>query len=260
MKKHILLFSTLALMVIAIISACKKDPDPNNNEPSSDTIYFGDTTGMIVTTHNAIMEFDDNNKPLMIDLDGNGTHDIKIETCYDGPMSIGEYQTLTLHCLHNHTELLGDSIVKVSYSHRESVISQYGDLTLLRQIYRFSTCEMTSANDQVNHTKVFELYANDFDDSFDEEDPFLSTQVKLFDEDLHYVVENSYSPNGDTLMIDDYSFNYRCWNFPTDEEKYIGFKLTSNGKSRLGWLKIKLHPNWGNSVVDTELIETAIQK
>ena len=53
---------------------------------------------------------------------------------------------------------------------------------------------------------------------------------------------------------------YDCWNFPTDEEKYIGFKLTQNGKSRLGWLKIKLHPAWGNSVVDTELIETAIQR
>ena len=53
---------------------------------------------------------------------------------------------------------------------------------------------------------------------------------------------------------------YHCWNFPTDEEKYIGFKFTINGKSRLGWLKIKLHPTWGGSVVNTELIETAIQK
>lgn len=260
MKKHILLFSTLALLAVAIVSSCKKDPDPNNNSQNNDGIHFGDTTGMIVTPHNAIMEFDDNNKPFIIDLNGNGSNDIRIETCYDGPMSIGEYQTLTLHCLNNRTELLGDSIVKESYSYRESVISQYDDLTILRQIYRFSTCEMTDENDQVNHTKVFELAANDFDDSFNEDDHFLSTKVKLFDENKHYVVENYYSPNGDTLIIDDYSFNYRCWNFPTDEEKYIGFKLTQNGISRLGWLKIKLHPTWGNSVVDTELIETAIQR
>ena len=52
---------------------------------------------------------------------------------------------------------------------------------------------------------------------------------------------------------------YDCWNFPIDEEKYIGFKVYSGGEYRLGWIKIKLHI-WSNRVVDTELIETAIQK
>ena len=53
---------------------------------------------------------------------------------------------------------------------------------------------------------------------------------------------------------------YDCWNFPTDEEKYIGFRINLNGTLRYGWLKIKLHPTWGGKVVNTELIEIAIQK
>jgi hypothetical protein len=38
-----------------------------------------------------------------------------------------------------------------------------------------------------------------------------------------------------------------------DEVKYIGFKITENDKSRLGWMKIILHHDF------VELLETAIQ-
>ena len=69
---------------------------------------------------------------------------------------------------------------------------------------------------------------------------------------------NDYNEDEQYVVRSENRYIYDCWNFPTNEEKYIGFKLTQNGKSRLGWLKIKLHPTWGNSVVDTELIETAI--
>ena len=42
--------------------------------------------------------------------------------------------------------------------------------------------------------------------------------------------------------------------FPMGEMKYIGFKLTENSKSRLGWMKIILHKDYA------ELLETAIQQ
>ena len=42
--------------------------------------------------------------------------------------------------------------------------------------------------------------------------------------------------------------------FPMNEAKYIGFKLTENNASRLGWMKVILHND------HVELLETAIQK
>lgn len=56
--------------------------------------------------------------------------------------------------------------------------------------------------------------------------------------------------NNNTFKCTDASLNA----FPMDEVKYIGFKLTENNQSRLGWMKVNLHHD------HVELLETAIQK
>jgi len=73
----------------------------------------------------------------------------------------------------------------------------------------------------------FSLSANNANDSFGNDNTFMNTNVILKD-----------------------SQNY----FPMDEEKYIGFKITENGETRLGWMKVILHHD------HVELLETAIQK
>ena len=74
----------------------------------------------------------------------------------------------------------------------------------------------------------FSLLANNANDSFGYDDAFMCTNVKLRENDNYY--------------------------FPKDETKYIGFKLTENDQSRLGWMKVILHHDY------VELMETAIQK
>ena len=283
MKKRIIIYGALALLAICIISSCKKDPDPNNNgqnnelpsdtipngndtivPPGNDTIptvidriVFGDTTGMIVTTYNSIMGFDESWHPIILDLNGDGTDDIKIETYYDGPLAIGEFQTLTLYCLNNRIRLLGDNTVKESYTHRDTIVEQYNDYTIITYSYIYSTCGKTAENDPVHTSNTFEIFANDVDDTFALDDHFQSTNITLFRQDVEYQLGN---PNEDIVYVDHNKYIYHCWNFPTDEEKYIGFSITQHDDSRYGWLKIKLNSTWGGSVVDTELIETAIQK
>ena len=215
---------------------------------------------MKVTTYNTIMEFDDAWNPILLDLDGNGTNDIRIETYYDGPLAIGEFQELTLHCLSS-IKIHGESIEKESYSHRDTTITNYNGWTQIISNYTYSTCGQIDENDPVSTSNVFEITANDFNDHLSFEDNFqFINSTFLFREDVEYTLMND--PNEEEQIITG-SHNkhiYSCWNFPTDEEKYIGFRITKNGNSRYGWLKIKLHPTWGGKVVDTELIETAIQK
>lgn len=262
MKKHIPLL--IALLMIAM--ACQKDPDPNNNgqDPAvTDKINFGDTLGMIVTSYDTIMEFDDNTKPLVLDLDGDGIDDIKIETVYDGPLAIGEFQTLSLYCLNENIEMLGDSVISETYSHRDTTITtnNYG-WTTKQYNYTFSSCGKVNGNDGVGVTNVFvfELKANDANNLLSLGDHFQCAEVKLFRENMEYEWMNEYHEEEQYAESSHNKYIYDCWNFPTDEEKYIGFKLTTNGEPRLGWLKIKLCPTWGGSVVDTQLLETAIQQ
>lgn len=73
----------------------------------------------------------------------------------------------------------------------------------------------------------FTLWANVANFSFGVLNTFVSTDVILKDNDLY---------------------------FPFEEVRYIGYKLTENDKSRLGWMKVKLHTD------GVELYETAIQK
>ncbi len=224
-----------------------------------DGIRFGDTTGMKVTTYNTIMEFDDAWNPILLDLDGNGTNDIRIETYYDGPLAIGEFQELTLHCMD--ARIHGQTVEKESYSHRDTTITNYNGWTQIVYNYTYSTCGQIDENDPTSTSDVFEITAFDFNEHLNMDDNFqLQNSTFLFREDVKYTLMDE--PNEEEQIVTGSHVHhiYDCWNFPTDEEKYIGFKLIQNGKSRLGWLKIKLHPTWGNSVVDTELIETAIQR
>ena len=263
MKRQIILISTLTFMAIAIVSSCKKDPIPNNNEPSSDTIHFGDTTGMIITTYDTIMEFDDWH-PFILDLNNDGINDIKIETVFDGPMMI-DHQTLTLYCLNNYTKLLGEAIEKESYAYLDTiynVVPNWDDTTMVVMAtcnHTYSTCGKTTENDQVYTSQVFEVSANDFNDTFSKDDNFQSENIKLFRQDIDYGTMLDYE-TADTIFLSHQNYIYHCWNFPTDVEKYIGFKFKRNDKSYLGWLKIKLQSTWEGKVVNTELIETAIQK
>ena len=145
----------------------------------------------------------------------------------------------------------------VSYSHRETTYDTIDDYIVITHAYTFSTCETIEENDPVNTSKVFEVFANDYDNTFGAEDHFQTGKAVLFRENVKYSLAY---PGDEIVDVDYYNNIYDCWNFPTDEEKYIGFRITKNGNSRYGWLKIKLHPTWGGKVVDTELIETAIQK
>lgn len=261
MKKHIPLL--IALLMIAM--ACQKDPDPNNNgqDPAmTDKITFGDTLGMIVTSYDSIMRYDEGWLPFILDLNDDGRNDIKIETVYDGPLAIGEFQTLSLYCINENIEILGDSVISETCSHRDTTITVNNGWTEYTYGYTFSSCGQINGNDGVGVTNmfVFELKANDANDPLSLDDHFQCADVKLFRENMEYEWMNELDEEQQYVEFSHNKYIYDCWNFPTDEEKYIGFKLTVNGESRLGWLKIKLCPTWGGSVVDTQLLETAIQQ
>jgi hypothetical protein len=145
----------------------------------------------------------------------------------DRGMSVISYEGIPLVEQYGHNswgytiDLNGDGQHDVQF-HSTSEIAEGGILT---ELYCKHT-DIALLGDLID--QKFTLFANDAKDSFGDDGTFMSTDVKLREGDKYY--------------------------FPKDETKYIGFKLTENDQSHLGWMKVILHED------EVELLETAIQK
>ena len=144
----------------------------------------------------------------------------------DKGMSVISYEGIPLVVQYGHhswgytIDLNGDGQHDVQF-HSTSETMEGGILT---ELY----CQENTAllGNLIN--QEFSLLVNNANDSFCHDDTFMSTNVVLY-------------KNG-------------CDHFPMNEAKYIGFKLTENDQSRLGWMKVILHHD------EVELLEIAIQK
>ena len=141
-------------------------------------------------------------------------------------MSITSYEGICLVVQYGHhswgyaIDLNGDGQDDVQF-HSTSEVAGEGILT---ELYCYENVALLGENTN----NEFLLLANDVNDSFDNDNILMCTNV--------------------TLLYIDSNF------FPMEEAKYIGFKITENNKSRLGWMKVILHHD------EVELLETAIQK
>lgn len=144
------------------------------------------------------------------------THGMSV-TSYDSSFHPEQYGHFSWG---NTIDLNGDGQIDVQFHST----SELAEGSILTELY----CLENTALLGESIDNEFSLLANDTNDSFDNDNIFMCTNV--------------------TLLYKDSSF------FPKNEAKYIGFKLTENNQSRLGWMKVILHHDY------VELLETVIQK
>ena len=247
--KKTLLFA-LALTAICAMSSCKKDPKP------AEKIIFGKTEGMNVVNYDTVLHVVGT---LSMDLDQDGTDDLRLESrfepTYEGQTN--DAQILTLYCLNENIALFGETVENESYIHRDTFISDEEGYTIVSHLLNYSTCEKEEEDDEVLTTTAFVATANVEGSVLNTTDNFMSEHVVLFRENIDIALEPVTS--NDTIYYSTQTYNFSCDNYETNTMTYIGFKLTREGKSRLGWLKIYLYSLFGN-VVHAENLETAIQE
>ena len=247
--KKTLLFA-LALSAVCIMPSCGKDPKP------ADKIIFGNTEGLTVVNYDTVLHVVGS---LSMDLDQDGTDDIKVESCqessYEG-QTFGS-QILNLYCLNENIALFGETIEKESYIHCDTFISGEEGQTFVSHILNYTTCEKESDDDEVIITNEFMATTNAEGGTLYMSDNYSSDHVILFRENIEFLLEPVTS--NDTIYYSTQIYDFSCDNYETNTMTYIGFKLTRDGKSRLGWLKIYLYSLLGN-VVHAEIHETAIQE
>ncbi len=247
MKKT--LFFVLALAAICIIPSCKKDP-------AQTKVVFGNSKGMSVTTYEnspLVEQYGHDSWGYFIDLNNDGQNDVQFHSQIIGSPGMGRYTVTELIC-HENIALLGDIINQQRFLHIDTVGYSPDDSIIYIYINHTITCNQIAETDSIVSTnEKFSLYANNAGQSFDSGNSFMSTNVTLKNRPYYY-------PIGGETTIENIVYQHMhdekddCDTFPMDEEKYIGFKITKNDRSRLGWMKVILHHDY------VELLETAIQK
>ena len=277
MKKT--LFLTLAITTICIMSACNKDLDWFTNK-----ITFGDTKDMDVFVYDSTFLSYSNptqDEPVtvnwitcssFVDLDYDGIGDVLFESyggdfwasqymsnddylsihqCFTSSISCGNYGSkVALYCDETHYD---------SYYHSDTTILHSNDTTIV-VIESVENHKPTSASDIYYGTYPSRiLHPCNTGDQLSEKDFFERNPRPVFA--FPYGAYGEEYHSNDTVVYNvDYYFDDPSFNFPLDEEKYIGLRLkTDDGKIKLGWLKIILvsQPDGTHRM---RLLETAIQK
>lgn len=247
MKKA--LFFALALAVFCGMASCKKDP-------LKGTVVFGNTHGMSVTPYDSTFypeQYSHDSWGNTVDLNGDGQDDVQFHSQEIGSPGVGRGIVTELIC-HEDIALLGDIINQQQFLHIDTAGCSTDDsIHWVVYINHTITCNQIAETDSVLSTnEKFSLYANNAGQSFDADNTFMSTNVTLKNRSYYHPIGSETIENTDYQhMLDEKN---DCDAFPMEEEKYIGFKITKNGRSRLGWMKVILHRD------HVELLETAIHK
>lgn len=242
-KTPILIF---AVLLTSFLASCHKEPEKS--------IAFGNTKGMIVENYDTRIDL---GKTLALDVDADGNDDLKFVSYYDGPLGGTTLQMLHLDCLNENIALLGEITETEYYIHLDTATihneNGYTDV-----VYETVTnyCEKVSEEDEVHTSSGFVPSASNLNDVFSVDDYFQSKEHYLFIENKTSGPVDNIQIGSDTAYVWISTVIRGCSNFPTNVEKYIGFKITKDGTPHLGWLKLNLI---GDRTVNVHLIETAIQ-
>lgn len=247
MKKS--LFFALALTAICIMPSCTKDSANNK-------VFFGNGERMSVKSYEGIslvQQYSHTSWGYTIDLNGDGKDDVQFHSESIGSPAVGRDIVTTLNCLNENVSLLGDIINQEVFLHIDTTDLFTTDSTHLEAgIYHTITCNQIAETDSViSNTEKLSLYAKNAGDTFDQESTFMSTNVIL--KDRSYTIPCGSETIGNITYHVMKIIKNDCDVFPMDEAKYIGFRITENNKSRLGWMKVILHQD------HVELLETALQ-
>lgn len=251
--KKLLLF-VMALAVICSISSCNKNNDVKT------PITFGDYTGMKVTHHDRselgtvgtilwVYPID------FVKNDEFSDYLLKIEyDRYNCNYPNDSTFTVFIDRSTDFTELTGETIINDIYIHRDSVTEQT-DNAFYYRIYFYYSCEKLADDDELSYTSERSIInAKDTNEQLSFDDSFINPKRHiLYTTNTEEV--DCLELEQDTIECYHTSHDYKCHMFPSGEDKYIGVKVTKNGKEKLGWIKLHIYPNgWA------DLIETAIQK
>ena len=261
--KRLISLTIIALAVVCIVFSCKKEKQSTTDPIDTSKITFGNTEGMDVVTFDTL---------LLTDAPHNGNiYTIGLlpyidSTTYSYPVtrhliSIEAIGGATMRCFDN-IELLGEFFDEETYYLYDTAYIQHDNYVEALLLLTYTKCGPYDEYDSMFVEEKFRLFTNDESAQMNIDDNFL--QVSPYDEINIFKNDYEFSASGsvinDTVYSPNWNYVYHCINIPTGKPQYIGFKLTKNGRVRLGWVKVEVVPTAIPYEYNFKIIETAIQK
>ena len=259
MKKFILALF-LVVFVVFIVLSCKKETDSTTPTPiDTSKITFGNTEGMNVVTLDSIYltnhtyagyYYTEN-----IDFDGDGMGDNIIGFEIIAGAWVG--------CGSHNVGILGESFEKKTFIHNDTSYYSHDGIVEATFSEIYSNCGQIADNDSVLMTsQALKVTANDAGAQMSVNDNFgyasiFYNDAEIFQGDLF---SETYLYSNDTVYYYPFRYINHCSVFATGKPEYIGFKVTENDRTRLGWVKVELIPSDIPDDYYFKIIEAAIQK
>lgn len=256
--KRLISLTIIALAVVCIVFSCKKEKQNTTDPIDTSKITFGNTEGMDVvrldsiylTNHQWAGYYYLEN----IDFDGDGLGDniIKFEIITGAWVGSGS----------QNVAILGEFFEKETFIHNDTSYNSHDGIVeaICSEIY--SNCGQIATYDSVQTSQVLKVTANDegaqmsVNDNFEYASIFYN-DAEIFQGDLF---SESYYNSSDTVYRYTFRFINHCSDFATGKPEYIGFKVTENDRTRLGWVKVELIPTDLPDDYYFKIIDAAIQK
>ena len=256
--KRLISLTLIALAVVCIVFSCKKEKQGTTDPIDTSKITFGNTEGMDVvrldsiylTNHQWAGYYYLEN----IDFDGDGLGDniIKFEIIAGAWVSSGS----------QNVAILGEFFEKETFIHNDTSYNSHDGIVEAFCSEIRSNCGQIATYDSVQTSQVLKVTANDegaqmsVNDNFEYASIFYN-DAEIFQGDLF---SESYYNSNDTVYRYTFRFINHCSDFATGKPEYIGFKVTENDRTRLGWVKVELIPTDLPDDYYFKIIDAAIQK
>lgn len=256
--KRLISLTLIALAVVCIVFSCKKEKQGTTDPIDTSKITFGNTEGMDVvrldsiylTNHQWAGYYYLEN----IDFDGDGLGDniIKFEIIAGAWVGSGS----------QNVAILGEFFEKETFIHNDTSYNSHDGIVEAICSGIYSNCGQIATYDSVQTSQVLKVTANDegaqmsVNDNFEYASIFYN-DAEIFQGDLF---SESYYNSNDTVYRYTFRFINHCSDFATGKPVYIGFKVTENDRTRLGWVKVELIPTDLPDDYYFKIIDAAIQK
>jgi hypothetical protein len=253
MKRKLLLFTTLLL---TIGYACKKDKFEETNLPVQSTITIGNSSGMVLTTHDTTLsgKYNAPAKTYEIDLNNDLISDIQFSNSLWGSPGSGMHPTCVISCLNSAVGLYGSYKGDTIFNYTTKDTFNFSRVEIyIRHYYK---CTRTYPTDSIYMIKPDKFVVPVLKKGSILKSGNLFKEVELIASHADSTPPPVIIVKTDTVIYDSKIYFSQCDNFPQNEVSYVGFKMRINDTEKIGWLKI-LIASGGYSMT---VLESAIQQ
>ena len=249
--------------------SCEKDPKPGE-DPTINQITLGDYEGMDVVTYDNIeWEYFELNSDMSyyskeFDVNGDGTNDFSIvsEVSVDPnseDLNHPRYMyNISLHSSSN-LKFHSQTVLNEVYYHVDSTIYPTDSIPLI-YLDRRLTCNRLLESDPIQESYNLVVFVqHEKDDLLNLDDTFSTSCYTLYESNMEFPYILDPEATEATVYVSEVFAYEECYNFPIDEETFIGFKYVEDSRTRIGWIKLIIEHDANGDLIARPL-ETAIQK